>query len=254
MDAVRRLTLLLALVSAPATAALTPDQLAHAVARPPAGARLPASLPFTDQRGSATTLGAAAAGRPLVLVFADYTCRHICGPGLALTAGALHDSGLVAGRDYRLVVVGIDPKDGLAEARTMARQIGEPDVARATELLIGTPATIGAATRTLGYGYAYDADADAFAHDASVYVFAADGRLVTLLPEIGLRPATLRAALAGKAESSTSGLGEQIAQLCYGLAAAHGRYGRPVVLALQALALLMLAGMAAFLLKRRSAR
>ena len=52
---------------------------------------------------------------PTVLLFADYSCRHICGPGITLTAGALHDAGLTPGRDYRMIVIGLD-QDGPALA------------------------------------------------------------------------------------------------------------------------------------------
>ncbi len=55
---------------------------------------------------------------PTVLLFADYSCKHICGPGITLTAGALHDAGLVPGRDYRMVVIGLDG-DGPAVARQL---------------------------------------------------------------------------------------------------------------------------------------
>lgn len=116
----RAAALAFALLASPATAQLSAEQLAQATARPPADARLPATLAFTDQRGARVTLAQVAAGRPLVLLFADYTCRHICGPGLALTAGALHDSGLSA-RDYALAVIGLDPRDDLAAAREIGR-------------------------------------------------------------------------------------------------------------------------------------
>lgn len=36
---------------------------------------------------------------------------------LAFAADALEKSGLVSGRDFHLIVIGIDPKDSLADAR-----------------------------------------------------------------------------------------------------------------------------------------
>lgn len=248
----RALLPLLALAAAPASAALSERDLASAVARPAADARLPSGLAFAAPNGQRETLAQAAAGRPLVLLFADFTCRHVCGPGLTLTAGALHDSGLIAGRDYRLAVVGIDPKDGPAEARAFAARIaGLPDVARATTILRGDPATITAATRALGYGFAYDADEDQYAHDASVYVFAADGRLSALLPELGLRPEPLAAAIRAPSPVAPS-FTDRVARLCYGLAADHGRYGGAVTTALQALAGLTIAAFFLFLWRRRA--
>lgn len=251
---IRQALVLLALCCAvSARAQLAERDLAAAVARPPANAVLPARLTFTDQRGAVTTLGAVADGRPLVLIFADFTCRHVCAPGLAMTAGALADTGLVAGRDYRLAVIGIDPHDTPADARHLARSIaGLPEIARTTTLLVGTPETVQAATRSLGYGYVFDAANDQFAHDAAVYVFAPVGRLAALLPELALQSVDLRAALTG-GEPVQQGLAERVAHLCYGFAAAHGRFGRPVVIALQVLSLLLLGGAAILVWRRRHA-
>ena len=250
----RRIFLLPAALIAisPASASLTQQQLDSAVARPPTGVSLPTRPVFRDQHGATLTLPQVAGGRPVVLLFADFTCRHVCGPGLTLTAGALHDSGAVAGRDYALAVVGFDPRDTPADASAMVgdRLASLPQEARAAELLSGDAAAITATTRALGYGYVYDAEHDQFAHDASVYVFAADGRLTTVLPELALRPATLRAALSGAGEVRAS-FADRIVHLCYGFAAAHGVYGRSAVLGLRGMALLLLAAGGLWLWRRR---
>lgn len=235
----------LLLAAGPAHAALTPDQLARAVARPPAGARLPAAVAFTDVRDGRESLGQVAAGRPLVLVFADYTCRHVCAPGLSLLAGSLAQTGLSPDRDYALAIVGLDPRDGRADALRMVARLGS--LAREAHVLLGDPAATPVAERALGYGTAYDADADQWAHDASVYVFAADGRLTALLPELGAEPAMLKAAIGGA--SVRPSFTDRIARLCYGLGAAHGPFGRVAWYGMQAAALLTIAG--AFLLLRR---
>jgi protein SCO1/2 len=248
---IARLAPLALLVAAPAMAALTDDDLAKAVARPPAGAVLPASLRFTDVDGRRETLGAVADGRPLVLVFADYTCRHVCAPGLALTGYALARSGLRPDVDYRIAVIGLDPHDGAAQARAMAaKMLTDPAVARATHLLLGDPLAPPAAAKALGYGYVYDAGNDQFAHDAAVYVFAADGRLRTILPELGLMPAKVKEALLGTATPPS--FLERVAHLCYGFATAHGRFARPVALAMQALSILLLLALGTFLWRRRT--
>lgn len=236
-----------------AGAALSERDLARAVASPPANATLPASLIFTDQRGQRTSLGQVANGRPLVLIFADFTCRHVCAPALTMATGALAATGLSPGRDYRLVVIGIDPRDTPADARHFAESgSSSPAVARATTLLAGTAQTVQAATQRLGYGYSYDAANDQFAHDAAVYVFGRDGRLAALLPELGLQSPALRAALT-QGSAGQQSFGDRVARLCYGFAAAHGRFGRPVVIALQLLSLLLLGAVGVLVWRRRRA-
>lgn len=249
---IARLAAVLALAFAtPAVAALSPDELARAGAHPSAHVALPASLRFATATGGTATLDAVAAGHPLVLIFADYTCTHICAPGLMMSAAALKGTGLAPGDDYRVAVIGLDPKDSAADARTMAAKMTvDPAITRATTFLIGDARVTNAAAKALGYGYVYDPDGDQFAHDASVYVFAPDGRLSAMLPELGLIPTTLRAALDGASVPPPS-FAAQVAHLCYGFAAAHGRYGRAIVIAMQALSALLLVGLGAFLLKRR---
>jgi protein SCO1/2 len=231
----------------PANAKLSPAQLATAGAHPPPDAVLPAKLAFTDQRDERVTLGQIADSKPLVLLFVDYTCRHICGPGLTLSARALADSGLTIARDYNFVLVGMDPRDGLDQARMMQRMrlAALPQMQRASWVLVGDKTNVAAATKALGYGYVYDPSTDQFAHDASLYVFAADGHVASVLPELALTPGMARAAIrnSGAAHPKPNVL-VQAARLCYGFAAAHGVYGKPIAVALQAMGVLLIAGFA----------
>lgn len=254
----RLLVLLMLLCAMPARAELTEHDLASAAAAsPPAGTRLP-DLAFTDQEGRRVRWRALIGGRPTVLLFADYDCRHLCGPGLTITAGALHDTGLVAGRDYRLVTIGIDPRDAPATARALrdANLRALPDEARAARLLTGDRASVAAAAGALGYRFVYDAEADQYAHDAVAYVFRADGGLSTTLSETATPAPLMRAALAAAArDASLPGLPRRVAALCFGLGAVHGRYGSTIVAALRAGAIaLVLAAFALWLVGRRKAR
>ena len=243
-----RWALPLLLGALPTEAQLAPDVLARAKAAPPSGTQLPAQLTFRDARdGSARRLDDVARGRPTVLVFADFTCRHVCGPGLSLASAALRRTGLAAG-SYALVVVGLDPRDDAASARATLSRVGSVPNA---VVLSGSAAAVTAATRRLGYGYAYDAATDQFAHDASLYVFGADGKLVSLLPELGITSLTLTAALTGRPEPD--GVFARVARLCYGFAAAHGRYGQAVVTGVQLLSAALLIGAGAWFLRRRRA-
>jgi protein SCO1/2 len=195
---------------------------------------------------------------PTVLLFADYSCRHICGPGVTLTAGALHDAGLRPGRDYRMIVIGLDG-DGPIRARTLIadRLTALPGEARHIALLTGAPATIAQAELALGYHAVYDPQADQFAHDASLYVFAPTGALAAILPETATIPARLAAAI-GEARTGTAyvapaprsdgGVIGRIDAICYGLAASHGVYARPVIVGLRAGGVAICLTLAAFVL------
>jgi len=179
--------LLLCLSALPARAAVSQADLDSVGVDVKQGAALPLALRFTDDTGRNRTLGDATDGKPVVLVFADYTCGNLCGPILAFAAAGLQKTGLSPGKDFRLIAIGLDPKDSLDDAREMKRlQIGDM-LSHATVFLTGKPAAIHAATEAAGYHAVYDREHDQFAHPGAVFILAPDGRIVRVLSGLGLR-------------------------------------------------------------------
>jgi protein SCO1/2 len=205
-----------------------------------------------DANGIRRTLGDALGGRPAVLVFADYTCRSLCGPILAIVAAGLGKTGLKPGKDFRLVVIGLDPKDTTADARSMRRaQVGSGLLAAASTFLLGEGETVRQIADAVGYHYAYDADIDQYAHPAVVYVLAADGRVTRTLTALGLDPADLRLALVEAGEGRIGTFTDHLRLLCYGFDSATGVYTTTVrawLAIASALTILALAGGIGFML------
>jgi len=231
----------------PANAAFTPTQLRAISADPAPGAALPLQLGFIDQSGRPRTLGTALAGTPDIVIFADFTCHTLCGPILEFAAAGLSKTGLRPGADYHVVIIGLDPKDGLDAARAMAAAHFTPDdpVKQAAVFLTGTQPAITAATAALGYHYRYDAQHDQFAHPAAVYVTDAKGEVTRVLSGLGLDGADLRLALIDAGRGAIGTLGDQIRLLCYGYDPVRGIYTERITLFLELAAgatLLILAG------------
>ena len=259
--AVRRPSFLMAalLLATPVNAELTSRQIAAAGTNPPVGATLPSSLVFEEGSGRRVTLGGIAGGKPLILLFVDYTCRNICGPGLTLSAQAMDASGLIIGRDYEFAIVGMDPRDGPGQAQAMriARLSAMPSIERASHFLVGSPGTISAASAALGYRAVYDPSTDQFAHDASAFVFGGDGRLAAVLPELALSPQMVRRTIRQSDRVDyVDGVAAGVARICYGFAAAHGIYGGAVVWGMRTLAVALLAalGLAIHRMQKRRRR
>ena len=137
------LVLSLAFVTLPAArplAGLPHDQLAQVGVNPPPGASLPLDTSLTDLDGRTIALRQAVGSGPAVVIFADYDCTQLCSPILGLTDAALKASGLNPGADYRLVVIGFNPRASTADARRMVEgEIGlNTAIGRATSALIAT--------------------------------------------------------------------------------------------------------------------
>jgi protein SCO1 len=233
------LALLVMMFGSPAAAALTRSELDAIVVAPKPDAALPLPLSFLDESGRAVTLRDAIGGRPAVLIFADYTCRTLCGPILSFAAAALEQAGLSPDRDYRLVVIGLDPKDSLDAARSMkaARLGADSPVARAAVFLTGDEAEIRSAAAALGYRYADDSEHDRIAHPAAVFILNSTGRLTRMLSGFALSGSDVRLALVEAGEGRVGSLGDRVRLLCYGFDPVHGIYTETITTWLEAGAL-----------------
>jgi protein SCO1 len=225
-------TLLLLLIAggAGAQAGLTQAVLDDVAVEPRSDATLPLGLRFLDESAQPRTLGDVLAGKPAILLFADYTCRALCGPILTFVAAGLERSGLAAGVDYGLVVIGLDPKDDPKSARA----------AKAARVGSGTPL----ATSALGYRYAYDAEHDQFAHPSAAFAVNSAGRVTRVLSGLTLDGADLRMALVEAGEGRVGSLGDRLRVLCYGFDPVRGVYTEKITFWLELAALFTLFGMA----------
>jgi protein SCO1/2 len=213
------------MLASPLAAKLDPATIDEARVAPPADARVPITLAMTGDGGERRPLAEALGGRPALLIFADYTCRSLCGSILALAAVGLDQTHLVPGRDFRVVVIGLDPKDSVEDARAMKRnQIGEGALAAATTFLVPNSDELKQLADAVGYRFVYDTETDQFAHPAAVFVVTPDGRVAGTLSALGLDPMDLRLALVGASEGRIGSFVDHLQLLCYGYDPVAGIY------------------------------
>ena len=249
---------LILLCCVPCSAELSKGQLREVGLNPSPGAALPLGAAFSA--GSArVSLKDARDGRPAVLVLADFKCRYTCGTALAIAADGLTHTGLEAGRDYNLLVIGINPRAGIADAEAMkaAYLAPYPPLRAAAKFLNGDAAAIASVTDTLGYKAVYDAQRDEFAHPLGAVILTPEGRVSNVIEGLNLSAAPLRPAILDARESRLAAFVEGIRLLCYGRNPLEGAYTSTVQAVLKAAALLtILAGGGAllFLAKRKGSR
>ncbi len=242
--------LLLAVLASTAKAAVTAAQLAEVGAIPLPRARLDPALTAVDVDGQRHSLAGVLGGQPAFLLFADYTCRTLCGTELFQLGAALTQARLPPG-SFHIVVMGIDPKDQAAAAIAMAKAEIPAELQSTTRLLLPDAKTIARATRDLGFRYIYDPSIDQFAHPAVIYVLRPDGSVQGVLSPFDLATVDLKAALSG---SGGEGVVAAVRTLCNGLSLLTGIYDGPVLLATRigsGAALLFLVGFVGFLIRRR---
>ncbi len=187
-------------------------------------AREPARLSLLDFANRPVAFPALA-DRPTVLVFADFTCRTLCGPVVSFVGHALDQTELQPGRDFKLAVVSLDPKDDADDARRMLdAHLGQTPLRAKTTVLHGNQTAIAAFAKQFGYRYRYEASIDQFVHPATVFVLSAGGQVSRELSGIGLDGPTMRLALIEAGRGKVGTFRDQVHLLCTSFDPARGTY------------------------------
>jgi len=213
------------LAAVPALAASDPsDVLGIAYVQKP-GAPLPADAILSDETGQPVRLGELAHGVPTLLALVYYRCPNLCGVVLGDLLSGLQGASLVAGRDYRLVAISIDPAEGPdVAAQAKAQHLAEFPAAGATpdwHFLTGNAAPV---ERAVGYQAKYDAALKQFIHPAGIVVATPDGHVSRYLLGVGYAPGDLKLAVTEASDGTIAALARPILLTCWHYDPARGRY------------------------------
>jgi protein SCO1/2 len=197
------------------------------------GQQLPLDLRFKDESGREIRLGELFGARPVVLALAYYDCPMLCTQVLNGMTGALKTLSFDAGKDFDVVVVSIDPKDGFRLAAdkkaTYVAHYGRPATAGGWHFLTGTEASIRPLADAIGFRYAYDANIRQYAHGAAVYVATPKGVIARYLLGIDFAPRDLRLALVEASNNQLGSVTDRVLLLCYHYDPAAGKYGAAIL-------------------------
>jgi protein SCO1/2 len=201
------------------------------------GGRLPLDVPVRDEDGRSVAIGAYFGQRPVVLVFAYYSCPMLCAQVINGLASALDVLSLEPGRDLEVIAVSFDPRDTPGAAATKKAGYLERYARRgapgASHFLTADQPSIERLTKAAGFRYAWDSQTQQFAHPSGVIVLTPDGRLARYMFGIEYGPRDLRLALV---EASAGHVGSAVDSLllyCYHYDPMTGRYGLQVMRALR---------------------
>jgi protein SCO1 len=211
------------------------------------GAALPAGVALRDGTGRLVHLGDFFRGEPVVLVLDYLRCRNLCGVVLEHTAKMLSLTPLTAGRDYQVVAISIDPRDGPADSREARTKYlaGLPAAsAAAWHFLTGSTASVRAVADAVGFHYRYDPAIDQFAHPAGIMIATPRGTIARYLLGVGFRPLDLRLGLTEAARGRISSPVADLLLLCYCYDPGTGRYSFAIRNTTRALCIATVLGLA----------
>ena len=225
-------------------------------------APLPLAAAFTDSEGRAVRLAdeiTRRPPRPTLLMLGYHRCPQLCTLATQGVLEALRQAGLSASA-ARVLFVSIDPDETAADAASR-RQVDlqyasliagatrpeAPDIER----LVGSPASIAALARSVGFAYQPGDAAARFSHPAGVVVVTPDGRVARYLMGVRFDPLELGHAVADAAGGQVGATSDRVALLCAHFDPRAGAHSGAVLVAMRIAGLATLGLLALFAWRRR---
>lgn len=191
--------------------------------------KLPLDATFRDESGQTVTLGSYYGKRPVLLAFIYYECPMLCTQVLNAMTATISTMSLTAGKDFELVLVGIDPRETPAQAAAKKteylRRYKREGAEAGWHFLTGEDTEIKRVANAAGFRYAWDEQTQQYAHPTGIIVTTTDGRLARYLFGIEYGPRDLNLSLVEASEGKVGSFADQLLLYCYHYDPMTGRYG-----------------------------
>ena len=216
------LTVLTLMVSTAAAQVVTSDDPAlkgiDVVEHP--GDTVPLDVVLVNDVGDTVTLGRYFDGtRPVLLIMGYYSCPMLCNLVLNGITNAARELPLAPDKDYRLLMVSINPAETFTLAadkkQNYLTNLGIPAAAEGWTFFVAGEAQSKKLADAVGFKYFYVEERKEYAHPAVVIVLSPTGVISRYLYGIEYKMRDLRLALLEASEGEIGGTFDRILLFCY---------------------------------------
>ncbi len=197
------------------------------------GSQVPSDIPFVDENGQPVKIGDYFGTRPVVLALVYYECPMLCTQVLNGLVSALGVLNFEAGREFDVVAVSFNPKEGpgLASQKksSYVERYGRPQAAGGWHFLTGTQESIKRLTGAVGFKYEYDPKIEQFAHGAAIELLTPKGTIAKYYYGIEYSPRDLRLGIIEASDERIGTVIDDVLLFCYHYDPSSGKYGASVL-------------------------
>jgi protein SCO1/2 len=197
------------------------------------GSQVPSDISFVDDNGRPVKIGDYFGKRPVVLALVYYECPMLCTQVLNGLVSALGVLSFEAGREFDVVAVSFNPKEGpgLASQKKASyiERYGRPQAAGGWHFLTGTQESITRLTDAVGFKYEYDPKIEQFAHGAAIELLTPKGTIAKYYYGIEFSPRDLRLGIIEASDEHIGTVIDDVLLFCYHYDPSSGKYGASVL-------------------------
>lgn len=193
------------------------------------GTQIPLDLRFRDENGEALSLADIFTGERPVLLSLNYSdCPMLCGLQLNGLVAGLREMKWLAGREFVVVSVSVDPLETTARAKQTEQKYlktyNRPGAADGFRFLTGSQKSIRALADAVGFRYKYVPDTKEYSHTATEIVCTPEGVVSRYLNGVAYDPQTLRLSLVEAGDGQIGTTFDQLLMYCFHYDETKGRY------------------------------
>ena len=192
------------------------------------GAAVPLDLAFKDETGRDVQLRDYFGSKPVILTLNYYECPMLCTLTLNGLVSSLRAVMLEPGKDFNIVTVSINPKEGpaLAKAKkeSYVRTYAHEGAAGAWHFLTGKQEAIETLASAVGFRYTFDAETGQYAHAAGIIVLTPDGHVSRYFYGVEFIARDVRLGLVEASEGKIGTVTDAILLFCYHYDPSTGKY------------------------------
>jgi protein SCO1/2 len=193
------------------------------------GAQVPLGLTFRDETGRTVELGSYFGAKPVILALTYYNCTMLCPLLMDGLVKALRSLSLEAGKQFRVLVVSINPRETPALAASKkdfyVQRYEKPGGAEGWHFLTGQDEAIHQLSRAVGFHFVYDAKKDDYAHPTGLLLLTPQGIISRVLYGVEFASRDLRLGLVEAAANTIGTPVDQLLLYCYHYDPLTGKYG-----------------------------
>ena len=191
--------------------------------------QVPLDLAFVDETGRDVRLGEYFGKRPVILALVYYECPMLCTQVLNGLVSSLGVLTFDVGREFDVVAVSINPREGpgLAAQKKEAylERYKRPQTAAGWHFLTGKEENIRRLADAVGFRYAFDETIKQYAHGAAIELLTPRGVLSKYFYGIEFSPRDIKFGVMEASEERVGSLIENALLLCYHYDPSTGKYG-----------------------------
>lgn len=224
------------------------------------GNKLPMGEVFHDETGHPVRLAELFGNKPVILALVYFHCPNICGIVRADLFFALSRTGMIAGRDYTLIALSIDPSETSTDAsEAKVEDMGRYPAlgaARGWHFLTGSANAVKAVADAVGFHDQFDPKLKQFIHPAGILFATPAGVVSSYLLGVGYRPQDMRLAVTRAERGGVARAALPVLLLCFHYDPTTGRYSLVILklLRLAAVITILTVGGTLYLAFRRNRR